>query len=688
MNDPTNPIQTAADLVADSNRSADSKRSADGTESTGVIITGAQSARSALQSAERAESRPSSPSQWADDGDSSNDGSVIDLDDPSAANLAATGQLTFGSSAAGGEIVGGGADDDEEDGIHSAWMDAGDTTLGDLLGHVPQHGPDPSDSHVRVSIEPAATLARDTNPVVDSLASENTDAANDTHDADDEDDVFPAHMYTNQSSSAASLGEDTGVIVAAAAATLERRDRRIAERHLEDANSEADLGNSAGFSDSVDDAPAPRKRRDAAADNPDGDWGAFAGSGPRWRDDAKDWADIDAADTSLLGDDETRVGTLDAKRSERSDLYSIDPSDGADADAEDSATDVAKPSNVLRFDSLIRDVEPQARLVSGGPQQRSDRRKVARDDQATGAAAGPESAADGSRAASPDPRLAQRRPAANTRGRAPQSSISARIGTGALLLLVVALVFIFGKAVGASILAALAITMAAIELMHALRERGFKPAIPAVALGLLSIVGGGMWRAERGVMVALVLSMASIACWYLFGAERERPAVNMAASFLSFGYPAIAAASAALLLQAPNGVGLLMPAIVCTVAHDVFAYAGGRLIGRTHFTDISPNKTIEGLVIGIFGSVAVSVAVFGKLTVTPWVGFPQAIALGLAIGVAAPIGDLVESMLKRDLNVKDMGNLLPGHGGVFDRIDAMMLAVPATWLVAVACGHL
>lgn len=266
--------------------------------------------------------------------------------------------------------------------------------------------------------------------------------------------------------------------------------------------------------------------------------------------------------------------------------------------------------------------------------------------------------------------------------------MTARLGTGVLLILAVGLVFTFTGTIGAALLAAVAIAMTSIELMHALKDRGFRPAIPAVAVGLMGVVGGGMWRGERGVMVAIVVTIAAIASWYLFGAERERPAANLAASFLSFGYPAIGAATAALLLNAPHGLGLLMPAIVCTVAHDVFAYAGGRLVGRTHFTDISPNKTVEGLVIGILGSVAVSALLFGRLGWHPWTGYPQAIALGLVIGVAAPIGDLFESLLKRDLNIKDMGRLLPGHGGVFDRIDAMLLAVPATWLVALATNHL
>jgi phosphatidate cytidylyltransferase len=482
------------------------------------------------------------------------------------------------------------------------------------------------------------------------------------------------------------MGEDTGVIISSVESTLEQRERRLAERR------DDDLEGGAGLVSVVDNAPAPKPARSAEGEADDR-WGAFTGGAPRWRDDAKDWADVDAADASLLGDAETQVGTLKSNRSEQSDLYSIPGGDAGDkptALADFARADLARaegvrsagadgdvPSNVVRFDSLTRDVDADVRGKSGGSQQRLTGRKAAK--ASSGAATGstPEKSAKTVKTV-----------------KTVQTSLGARVGTGLALLLVVGLVFEFGRVVGAALLAAVAIAMASIELMHALRERGFRPAIPPVAVGLAGIVGAGMWRGERGVLVACVLSVMSIASWYLFGAERERPAVNMAASLLSFGYPAIAAGTAALLLHAPNGLGLLIPAIACTVAHDVFAYAGGRLIGRTHFTDISPNKTVEGLIIGVLGSIGTAVLLFGKFDLAPWSGsgfghsYVQAFALGLAVGIAAPIGDLIESLLKRDLNIKDMGNLLPGHGGVFDRIDAMLLAVPAVWLVAVATNHI
>jgi phosphatidate cytidylyltransferase len=643
-------------------------------DSTGVTIIGATRAASQVAVTESEKASPGvTSSQWADD----------DLDESGVIDLQTTpvpGQLSLGAFG-----------DDDDDGIDGAWMDAGDATLGEILGHIPPLAADEAPA----AVAPAAVVSE---PVVvsESVSDVLAPAAGSfaaqlggrleeikvplaEDDSDDDADVFPDHMYTSKSGSdveanvdTIDIGEDTGVIVASAAATLEQRERRLAERREEDASAVP----SAAATSAIVDAPAPKAARSAEGADDDR-WGAFAGGAPRWRDDAKDWADVDAADASLLGDAETRVGVMKTNRSEKSDLYTLDD-DGSDEDdaPAKSAPSKSAPSNVVRFDSLSRDADASG--SSGGSAQRTSgrRSKQGAPSGVTGTpAAATKTGSSSSAVASPQ---------------AAQSTLSARIGTGLVLMLVVGLIFTFGKAVGAALLAAVAIAMASIELMHALRERGFRPAIPAVAVGLVAVVGAGMWRGERGVLIAIVLSVMSIACWYLFGAERERPAVNMAASLLSFGYPAMGAATAALLLHAPNGLGLLIPAIVCTVAHDVFAYAGGRLIGRTHFTDISPNKTVEGLVIGILGSVGIAALLFGKFAWAPWSShsYPQAIALGLAVGIAAPIGDLIESLLKRDLNIKDMGNLLPGHGGVFDRIDAMMLAVPAVWLVALATNHL
>ncbi|MCC3430417.1 MAG: phosphatidate cytidylyltransferase, partial [Microcoleus sp. PH2017_04_SCI_O_A] len=125
------------------------------------------------------------------------------------------------------------------------------------------------------------------------------------------------------------------------------------------------------------------------------------------------------------------------------------------------------------------------------------------------------------------------------------------------------------------------------------------------------------------------------------------------------------------------GLTSLLVAFLCIWAADIGAYFVGKFFGRTSLSHISPKKTVEGAVFGVCGSIAVAAAWSWYLQ---WPGWPYTgAAFGLLIGVASLLGDLTESMMKRDAGVKDSGQLIPGHGGILDRTDSYVFTAPLVY---------
>lgn len=125
--------------------------------------------------------------------------------------------------------------------------------------------------------------------------------------------------------------------------------------------------------------------------------------------------------------------------------------------------------------------------------------------------------------------------------------------------------------------------------------------------------------------------------------------------------------------QYTTGINWILPLFLLVWINDSGAYFAGRALGkRKPFPNISPNKTLAGFVGGLLTSIAAA-AVWGYFVELHLI---EALLLGLALGVIGPIGDLVESMIKRASNAKDSGNIIPGHGGVLDRVDSVIFAAP------------
>jgi phosphatidate cytidylyltransferase len=230
-------------------------------------------------------------------------------------------------------------------------------------------------------------------------------------------------------------------------------------------------------------------------------------------------------------------------------------------------------------------------------------------------------------------------------------------------------------------LAAVAVVASAAEAYNMTRAPGFRP---ATLLGLVATVGcvlGAYWKGIGAIPVVTVLLFAGAMLWYVLGVVEARPLANVAVTVMVFVWVSVLGSFSAVLLQESHGKGLFLGAIIVAVAADVCAFVVGRWIGsRPLAPHISPNKTVEGFIGGVVGALIVG-AIIGKM-VHPWSGMRYGLLLGLVVGLIAPAGDLFESMIKRDLGIKDSGSVLGGHGGLLDRFDGILLALPAAYFVA------
>jgi phosphatidate cytidylyltransferase len=216
------------------------------------------------------------------------------------------------------------------------------------------------------------------------------------------------------------------------------------------------------------------------------------------------------------------------------------------------------------------------------------------------------------------------------------------------------------------------------ELSRALGSRGiYFPLIPVLAGGA-ALITLGYWVGVRDALAALALTFVVLLAWRLRGGATGYLR-DVTASVFALIYLPLPAMFVALMLIRPDGDRRVLLFLILTVCSDVGGYLAGIGFGKHLMAPaISPKKTWEGLSgSAVFCLAAGAVGLPLLLNGHVW----QGLLLGLAAVAVATLGDLVESMIKRDLQIKDMGSVLPGHGGVLDRIDAMLLMAPVIWLL-------
>ena len=261
------------------------------------------------------------------------------------------------------------------------------------------------------------------------------------------------------------------------------------------------------------------------------------------------------------------------------------------------------------------------------------------------------------------------------------------ISVGVAFAVIAGGAFWLGKVTTVALVTAV-VVLAAVELFGAMRKAGLHPATLLGIVASAALPLAAYHRGDAGFTLVIALSVMACALWYLSGADTQRPALNVGLTMLGITWIGGLAAFASFILQSLGGVEVLLAAVIITVASDTGAYVGGKAIGSTPFHPVSPNKTWEGTIVGIIASVVAGLVV-GILGISVFSdSLTDAVLLGLTCGIVAPIGDLTESMVKRDLGVKDMGTLLPGHGGFLDRVDGLLFALPATYYLGNVLGLL
>jgi phosphatidate cytidylyltransferase len=233
-----------------------------------------------------------------------------------------------------------------------------------------------------------------------------------------------------------------------------------------------------------------------------------------------------------------------------------------------------------------------------------------------------------------------------------------------------------------------ALGLVAMGELYTLMGRVRPPAL-AGFLTLGALLAVALYGGDEHARQVIIVLAASFPVTFLFATlrpRREHVSWAIAVTYLGILWIGVPMVHAVWLRELGlHGDALVIDVLIATFLGDTAAYFGGRMYGRTPLAPlISPNKTLEGLVAGVLGG---TLAFWVAGLYQDWLTGPHALLIGALVSLAAPVGDLFESMIKRDLEVKDTGRLFGAHGGVLDRLDAVFFTIPVAYYAAVALGY-
>ncbi|WP_281966207.1 phosphatidate cytidylyltransferase [Serinicoccus marinus] len=273
-------------------------------------------------------------------------------------------------------------------------------------------------------------------------------------------------------------------------------------------------------------------------------------------------------------------------------------------------------------------------------------------------------------------RAAQRAARAAEPGRTPRAgrNLPAAIGVGVFLGGLIIASLVFWKPAFVYLVTAAAV-VGVWELVGALRSGRVSPPLPPV-LASVGLVPLAYYGGADALAVGFATAAALVLAWRSVGYP-EDAARDVAGGVFIVAYVPLLAGITSLMLAQPDGVGRIITFMLVTVASDTGGYAVGVLRGRTPMApSLSPKKSWEGFAGSVGTSALVGVACVTLILDGPW--WAGAV-VGAVAAAFATVGDLAESAIKRDLGIKDMGSILPGHGGVMDRLDSLVVTAPVCW---------
>ncbi|GGL40768.1 phosphatidate cytidylyltransferase [Phycicoccus endophyticus] len=298
----------------------------------------------------------------------------------------------------------------------------------------------------------------------------------------------------------------------------------------------------------------------------------------------------------------------------------------------------------------------------------------------TGPGTGTLATADGS--GPPGPADAQPPTAQDPAGRTPRAGrdLRAAIVVGLLLGAVVVGTLVLDARAFLAVVTA-AVTLGAWEVRRAVATRGMHVPLVPLVLGSVGMTVSAYLRGAEALVVTFGLTVVALLVWRVADGLSDA-ARDLSASVLVAFYPVFLGGFASLMLASPDGRLRIITFVLVTVFSDIGGYAVGVLLGRHPMApSLSPKKSWEGLAGSVLTCAAIGAAALPLLLGgTWWAGA----VLGAVTAGAATLGDLIESSVKRDLGIKDMGTLLPGHGGIMDRLDSLVVVAPIAWALLLA----